>query len=141
MGHSVQHQLIATKCFPFLLYAKQVGDVLQLILSQLRCILVCLLTVSAQTKRRTSMETYIVSCLVLMLLQQHCLQNVRELLASETDAPLTKEVICWHLFTSTKTHFKTFLAEREPNLKAFSFLEAALPNGQLRLLCINGDSI
>lgn len=54
---------------------------------------------------------------------------------------LTKEVICWHLFMSTKIHFKTLLAEREPNLKDSSFLEAALPNRQLRLLCINGDSI
>lgn len=42
---------------------------------------------------------------------------------------------------STKIHFKIFLVEREPNLKASSFLEAALPNGQLGLLCNSGDSI
>lgn len=54
---------------------------------------------------------------------------------------LTKEVISWHLIMSTKIHFKTLLAEREPNLKDSSFLEAALPNRQLRLLCVNGDSI
>lgn len=88
------------------------------------------------------METHlIVSWSMLMLLQLHCLQTGRKLLASETGAPLTKELICWNLFMSTKIHFKTFLVEREPNLKAPSFMEVDLPNGQLRLLCINGDSI
>jgi len=78
MGHSVQHQLIATECFPFLLYGKQVGDVLQLIVSQWCCTLVCLLTVSAQTGGRTAVQTRVVSHLVSKLSEQHCSQTGRE---------------------------------------------------------------
>lgn len=116
----------------------------QLILTQLCCTLFACFTVLAQTTRRMSVEDCIASCLVLMLVQQQSSQTGRQLLASHAGAPLTKEAI-WspvlsvgYFFMGTKTNFKTF-CERQSNLEASSFLEAALPNGQLRLLCITGD--
>lgn len=67
--------------------------------------------------------------------------NWQELLASETGAfPWQKEWFVGIFSWALKFTLKLWV-EREPNLKASSFLEASLPNGQLRLLRINDESI
>lgn len=138
MGHSVQHQMESNGVFPFLLCTKQVGDVLQVILSQSCCTL-CLYwdcKVSVQNKRWMCMESYLGSCFGSSSVCKWAGSCLRENCSS-----LKKEIICWHLFMSTRIHFKTLIVGRGSNLKASSFLKVAFPNGQLRLLCKNSDWI
>lgn len=100
--------------FHFLLYAKQVGDVLQLILSQSCCTL-CLHSdckVSAQNKSRTCMENYLGSCFGSSTVYKSAGSCLRDRCTS-----LKKEMVCCHLFMSTRIHFKPFLVGREPNLR------------------------
>lgn len=123
--------------FPFLLNTEQVGDILQLILSQAWCTL-CLhwdCKVSAQNKR-TCMENYLGSCFGSSTVYELAGSCLRDRCSS-----LKKEIFCCHLFMSTRIYFKTFVVWRVPNLKASSFLEVAFPNGQFRWLCKNREWI
>lgn len=128
----------------FLPYAKQVGDVGPINLNSIVLHTVCLLySLGTDHKENVCRGLY---SLVLDVDGSATakLTNWQPVACLYIGAPLTKEVI-WspvlsvgYFFMSTKINFKTF-CERQSNLEASSFLEAALPSGQLRLLCITGD--